>query len=197
MQLSPVGEPVWLESLDARGPIWISSTRETTYTARCTATLRVQGCCLQCGAEVEGEVVAEGRGYRSRDPDSLLDLVHAIVDDEAPLQQARAAARQKAVDRATRALEVARCPVCRRRDPARERQAAWWMGLGSAAIGLPWVVLLALRPDEWSDAGARAALAIALVASGVGVATVCGEVARLQGAEKIRLTPRPSRAAGP
>jgi len=197
MQLSPVGEPAWLDSSDVRGPSWFSSTRETTYTARCTATLRVEGRCLQCAAEVEGEVVAEGRGSWSRDPDSLFDLVHAIVDDEAPLLKARAAARQEALDRATRALEVARCPVCRRRDPARERETAWWIGLGCAAIGLTWAALFALRRLAWSEAGARLMVAIALVATGVGVATVWGQVARLEGAEKIRLTPRPSRAAGP
>lgn len=134
--------------------------------------------------------------HGSRDPDSLLDLVHAIVD-EAPLQEARAAARQEALDRAMRALEVARCPVCRRRDPARERQATWWMGLGCAAIGLPWLALLVLGRVAWSDAGARWAVVIAVVGSAVGVATVWGQVAPLERAEKIRLTPRPSRAAGP
>lgn len=192
MQLSPVGEPAWLDSSDVSGPGWFS-TRVTTWTARCTATLRVQGRCLQCAAEVEGEVVAEGRGSWSRDPDSLVDLVHAIVDDEAPLQKARAAARQEALDRATQALEVARCPVCRRRDPARERQAAWWMGLGGAAIGLPWVALLALQRAAWSEAGARWTVAIAIVGTGVGLATVWAQVARLERAETIRLTQRPSR----
>jgi hypothetical protein len=196
MELSPVGEPAWLESLDVSGPSWSSSARETTYKARCTATLRVQGRCLQCAAEVEGEVVAEGRGLWSRDPDNLLDLVRDVVDQEAPLEKARAAARQEALDRARRTLQVARCPVCRRRDPARERQAAWCIGLGCAAIGLPWAAFLALRRVAWFEARVTWTVAIALVASCVGVATVWGQVARLKRAEKIRLTPRPSRAAG-
>ena len=197
MQLSPVGEPTWLDSSDVSGTSWFSATRVTTYTARCTATLRVQGRCLQCAAEVEGEVVAEGRGSCSQDPDSLVDLVRAIADDEAPLQKARAAAREEALDRAARALEVARCPVCGRRDPARERQAAWWMGLGCAATGLPWVALLALRRVAWSAEVMTWTVVIALAATGVGVATVWGQVARLERADTIRLTPRPSRAAGP
>lgn len=194
MQLSLVGEPSWLDTLNVRGPSWFAASRApTTYTAHCTATLRVEGRCPQCAAEVEGEVVAEGRGSWSRDPDSLLDAVEAIVDDETPLQKAKAAARQEALDRATQALEVARCPVCRRRDPARGRQAAWWMGLGGAAIGLTWVALLALRRLAWSEAGARLMVAIAIVATGVGVATIWGLVARFDDAEKIRLTPRSSR----
>ena len=197
MQLSLVGEPSWLESSDVSGPSGFSSTRETTYTALCTATLRVEGRCLQCAAEVEGEVVTEGRGSWSRDPDSLIDLARAIVDDEAPLLKAKAAARQEALDRAERALEVARCPVCRRRDPARERQAAWWIGLGCADIALPSVVLLALQRVAWSEARATSAVAIAIVASGAGIATVWGQVARLKRADTIRLTPRPSRVAGP
>jgi len=197
MQLSPVGEPAWVDSLNVRGPLWFSSTRDTTYTAQCTATLCVQGRCPQCAAEVEGEVVAEGRGSWSRDPGSLLDVVQGIVDDEAPLQKAKSAARQEALDRATRALEFARCPVCRRRDPACERQAAWWMGLGCAAIGLPWVALLALHRIAWSEAGTRLMVAIALVGTGAGVVTVWEQVARLGRADQIRLTPRPSRAARP
>jgi hypothetical protein len=196
MQLSPLGEPAWLESLDVGGPHWFSSTRATTYTARCTATLRLQGRCVQCAAEVEGEVVAEGRVSVSPDPDSLLDLVHAIVDDDAPMQQAKAAARQEALERAMQALEVARCPVCGRRDPTRERQTAWSIGLGCAAIALPWVALLALRLVAWSEARAIWAVAITVMATGVGIATVWGQMARLERAEKIRLTPRPARAAG-
>jgi hypothetical protein len=86
MQLSPVGEPAWLESSDVSGPSWFSSTRATTCTAWCTATLRVQGRCVQCAAEVDGEDVTEGRSSLSRDPDSLFDLVHAIIDREAPLR---------------------------------------------------------------------------------------------------------------
>ncbi len=191
MQLSPVGEPEWLDSADVSGPSWFTPTRETTYTVRCSATLRVQGRCPQCAAEVEGEVVGEGRGSWSRDPNSLFDLVRATVDD-APLQKARDAARQEALDRAMRALEVARCPVCRRRDPARERQAAWWIRVGYAAIGLPWLALLALRRVVWCDERATWAIAIAIVASGVGIATVWGQVARLERAERIRLKPRPS-----
>jgi len=171
--------------------------RGTTYAFRCTATLRVQGRCTLCAAEVEGEVVSEGRGSRSRDQDSLFDAVRDLGDNEAPLREARADARQDALDRATRTLEVARCPVCRRRDPARERQAAWWMGLGCAAILLPWVGLLALRRVAFSEEGATWVVAIAIVASGVGVATVWGQVARLDRADKIRLTPRPSRVPGP
>jgi hypothetical protein len=197
MQLSPVGEPEWLDSLNVRGPLWFSSTRETTYTAECTATLRVQGRCLQCAAEVEGEVVAEGRGSCSRDPASLLDAVQAIVDDEAPLQKAKAAAREEALARATEALEVARCPVCRRRDPARERQAAWWICLGCAAVVLPWAALLTLQRVAWSELGERLMVVIALVGTGAGIVTVWAQVARLERANKIRLTPRPPRAVGP
>jgi hypothetical protein len=192
MELSPVGEPTWVDSLDVRGPSWFSPTQETSYTARCTATLRVRGHCTLCTAEVEGEIVADGRGGTSRDPNDLFDLVRDIGDREAPLRQANAAARQEALDRATRALEVARCPVCRRRDPSRERQAAWSMGLGCVVTLLPWVVLLVLGRVAWSEE----ALAIATVASGAGVAVIWGQVARLDRAQKIRLTPCPSRTPG-